>query len=257
MKKKVLLLAAAAMLSVGASAQLSLGLKAGYAFGANGMNLGTSTEGTKTTNVYGSYGQGIPVGLEVAYFFNDNIGVQLDAAFLIGTKVLNDETLTAGFEDEIYTKTTQLRLSPQLVLKTDIGIYGRIGAVLPVMGSTTRFASDQNGGGPGVLSESEVKSKGKFSVGFVGVVGYQFNLSDQLSLFGEVEYIGLGIKRASTEITKFEVGGTDVLNTLPADQINQDYEDEVDAGSTTALSSKSQYSSIGLNIGVRFTLGGK
>jgi len=259
MKKKVLLLAAAAMLSVGASAQLTIGVKAGYAFPSHGLNLGTSVDGNETTTLYGTNGKGIPVSAEVAYFFNDNIGIQLDASFLIGTEMTHDEVLTAGLEERTYTKTNQLRLSPQLVLKTDLGIYGRLGMVLPVMGKTTQFYENVNSAaGAGIATAVEVEAKGKFSIGFIAAAGYQFNLNDKLSIFGELEYISLGIKRASTEITKYEIGGTSVLDTPggPSSDV-QDYEDTTTPGDNMAQGSKSAYHSIGLNIGVRFTLGGK
>lgn len=259
MKKKVLLVAAAAMLSMGASAQLSLGLKAGYAFPSHGLNLGTSVDGNETTTLYGTNGKGIPVAAEVAYFFNDNIGVQLDAAFLIGTEMTHDEVLTAGMEERTYTKTNQLRLSPQLVLKTDLGIYGRIGMVLPVMGKTTQFYENVNSSaGAGIATDIEVEAKGKFSIGFVGAVGYQFGLSDKLSIFGEMEYISLGIKRASTQITKYEIGGNSILDSgMPGGPTSdvQEYDDTTTPGDGMAQGSKSAYHSIGLNIGVRFTLG--
>lgn len=257
MKKKVLLLAAAAMLSVGASAQLSLGLKAGYAFPSHGLDLGTSVDGNETTTLYGTNGKGIPVSAEVAYFFNDNIGIQLDASFLIGTEMTHDEVLTAGFEERTYTKTNQFRLSPQLVLKADMGLYSRIGMVLPLMGKTTRYYDNVNSAlGAGVSTYAEAVAKGKFSLGLIAAVGYQFSLSDKLSIFGEMEYISLGIKRASTEITVYELGGTSFLDQPggPSSDLDE-YDDVTVPGDNMSQGTKSAYHSIGLNVGVRFTLG--
>ncbi len=253
MKRKILV-AALVLSSFGASAQLSIGLKSGYALPVKTNVLGYQMDGNKTTTLYGTYGTGVPVSLEFRYMFTEAVGIQLDASYLFGSAVISNENVTSGMESKSSSVTRQFRLSPQLVLNTHTGIYGRFGAVLPLAGNTTQTQTDANGGGPGVASEIVVVAKGKPSFGFIGSVGYQHDLSEKLSLFGEFEFIGLGIKRASTEITKYEVGGTDVLPTLTSDQINATYEDETTAGGTTSQGSASSYSSFGLNVGLRFTL---
>ncbi len=253
MRKKILLFSAMALMSVGASAQFSIGVKGGYAFPSHGSDLGTSVKDSTSTTIYGTYGQGIPVSLELRYFFNEYIGVQLDGTYLIGTKVINSEVLTNGFESEAYTITNQFRLTPQLVVQTPFGLYTRVGAVLPIAGKTTRYSSNANGGGLGIKSEIEVEARGKFSLGVVGTLGYEQKVGDKLGIFAEFEYITLGIKRKSTEITKYTVGGVDLLPLLDPEDVKTEYEDEVTPGDMKAQGTKSPYSSMGLNIGVRYT----
>ncbi len=253
MKKGFLLVATSLLLATGASAQLTLGFKAGLALPSTTMALGTSTDGTTTTTNYGTFGKGIPVSLEAAFFLNDNIGIQLDASYLIGLNVTSNTNTTAGIDLDEYYKTMQFRLSPQLVVKTDMGLFMRAGLVMPLMGQTTRYTTQTILGAKNYM---EVEAKGKFSVGFIGAIGYQMALSDQLSIFTELEYIGLNIKRKSTEITVYEINDTDVLSTLTSDQINDNYEDETVLGDGNSQGVKSPYSSLGFNIGVRFTIGG-
>jgi len=251
--KRNILIAAVVFSSFGASAQLSVGLKSGYALPVKTNVLGYQTDGSKTTTLYGSYGTGVPVSLELRYMFSDVLGVQLDASYLFGSTVVSNENVTSGQESKSSSVTKQFRLSPQLVINTGTGIYGRFGAALPLAGSTTQTQTNANGGGAGVPSEIVIVAKGKPSLGIVGGVGYQRELSEKLSLFGEFEFIALGIKRATTEITKYEVGGTDVLPNLTSEQINGTYEDETTQGGTTSQGTASSYSSFGLNVGLRFT----
>ncbi len=258
MKKGLFLVATTLLLATGASAQLTLGFKAGLALPSSSSTLGTSTDGVTTTTNYGTLGKGIPVSLEAAYFFNENIGIQLDATYLIGLDVTMGEDTQAGSIYDLYARTMQLRLSPQLVVKTDMGIYMRAGVVMPIMGKTTVYEYDQTGF-VGQELYTEVEMKGKFSLGFIGAVGYQFELSDKLSIFGEIEYVGLSIKRKSAELTVFDINGTDQLanyTTLTGDPLTVDYEDDTTPGDINAQGTKSPYHSLGFNIGVRFTIGG-
>lgn len=256
MKRNVLLIATSLLLSVGAGAQLQVGLKAGYAMPAATAPIGTSLNGTQSTTIYGTFGGGIPISLEAAYFLNDNFGVQFDFTYLMGSSLLVNEILTPGLTSNTTAKTTQFRITPSLVFKTEMGIYSRFGAVLPVAGNTTAITEEANGGGLGIPLKREMVSKGKFGLGFAGALGYQFNIGDKLGVFGELEYIGLSIKRATAEMTMLQVGGVDQLPNLTDAQKNFNYADEINITGTDLQGTSSPYNSIGLNIGVRFRIGG-
>ncbi|NOQ72597.1 MAG: hypothetical protein GQ574_11375 [Crocinitomix sp.] len=255
MKRKVLLLAAAVMLSTGLSAQFQVGLKGGYALGASQAPLGATINGDQTTTIYGTNGQGIPFGVEFRYLFGDNFGIQLDATYLLGSDITNFEVLDAGWEQSTVTKSSQFRIAPTLVFKTGFGIYSRFGALIPLTGKTIATSKNANGAGLGIPSDVDVTVNGKFGLGFVGALGYELTF-DNIGIFGELEYIGLAVKRASTEITKYEFGGIDQLPNLTDEQINTAYEDATTAGGMIAQGTSSPFSSIGLNIGVRFNIGG-
>jgi len=260
MKKGLFLVATTLLLATGASAQLTLGFKAGLALPSHSADLGTTWDGTSTTTNYGTFGKGIPVSLEAAYFFNENIGVQLDATYLLGLSVTANENTVAGSVAKDYSKTTQFRLSPQLVIKTEMGLYTRAGLVLPLLGKTTRYSDNEsNSAFLGAKTRVEVEAKGKFSLGFIGAVGYQFGLSDKLSIFGEIEYVGLSIKRKTTEVTVFEINDVDQLanyTILTGNNALVDYDDVTTPGDNKSQGTKSPYHSLGFNIGVRFTIGG-
>lgn len=254
---------------------LSLGFKTGFNFPMSGQEVGTHREvvtinGVDTQDdekvVYGTFGQGIPLTLDARYMFNENIGIQLDLTYLIGVNKMIDyekrdiTTPIGTFNSETKGKvsTQQFRLSPQLVIKAK-GVYARAGLALPLFGSTKYHYTNENtlpisGSNPANNTDITLKYTGKFSVGFIGAVGYQFDLSDKIGLFGEVEYLGLSIKRKQMEYTEYTADGVDQLQFMTTDQKITKYDDKIDNTSTTPnqLGVKGLYSSLGIQIGVRF-----
>ncbi len=274
MKKSIITGVALLALSSAFGQGMSLGFKTGFNFPMAGHEMGsyreiTSVNGTDTKDdekvIYGTNGQGIPLTLDFRYMFNEHVGIQVDATYLLGMKKLMDyekRDITAGpatYYSESTTKvsTQQFRLAPQLVIKAD-KLYARSGIVLPLFGSTTGYFVNENnlpisGSNPANKTEVNQKLTGKFSVGFIGAIGYEMNLSDKLGLFGEVEYMGLSIKRKQAEFTKYMSGSVDVLATMTDDQKITEYDDEINHldANPKALGEKGFYNTLGVQIGVR------
>ncbi len=266
MKKSIITGVALLALSSAFGQGMSLGFKTGFNFPMAGHEMGSYREVTKDAVmqntkddekvIYGTNGQGIPLTLDFRYMFNEHVGIQVDATYLLGMKKLMDyqkTTYANGVESVQESKvvTQQFRLAPQLVIKAD-KLYARSGIVLPLFGSTSVFTTVD---GSAVTSPVERTDKltGKFSVGFIGAIGYEMSLSDKLGLFGEVEYMGLSIKRKQSEITKYTIGGADQLAGMSDDAKITKYEDEVNNLETNApnLGQKGFYNSLGVQIGVR------
>ena len=296
--KKNLLLVVALFLATTMSAQLYVGAKLGYGLGANKYEAGTELKGSRKIDavgdvsdntfnksiVWGSMGQGLQLGAKVGYFFNDNIGFELGIDYFMSAEgtiadvdVINNQQVGATtylefpYVYSVTAKSNQLRLTPQLVMKTDMGAYTRFGIVVPVMGKTVVTSSEQDPGFNGTAvtkqtTDIEIEYKGKFSIGFAGALGYEYELSDNLKLFGEVQYTGLTIRGASSTITKYEIDGADQLPALTTIQKETTFVDELNASSNnkeyndTPDASKAQdklrsstvYSSYGFNVGVNF-----
>lgn len=262
MKKKVLLFAAATMITAGASAQLSVGLKTGYTMPTKSTVIGTETNGTTTTNIYGSFTKGIPVSLEFAYMLSDNIGIQMDATYLMGSEIMTNSISSTSFDMKAYSKSSQIRLAPQLRFELD-NIYSRMGLMIPVGGKTT-FRQEQTTTIP-LLGTSETiiegESKGSLSIGYVGAIGYQMDFGDNLQLFGEFEVVSLSIKSKSQEITRYDVDGIDQTSGMTTSQLQTEYVDELDSSASTSPSEPSKalagiapFSSYGFQVGVRIKL---
>ena len=260
--KKNLLLVVALFLATTMSAQFYAGLGVGYGMGASKRVNGTKIDGNTTTNIYGSYGQGFNTTLKAGFMFNDNMGVELGVSYLFGATQTKDDH--KDYLEE--AKSNGLRLIPSLVYKLDNGFYGRFGVIVPVMGSTVITAVDDDFMGMGIKKETEMETHGSFSIGFAGAIGYEYALSDNLNLFGEVEYIGMSIKSGSATFTKYDVGGKDQLGAMTTSQKEYTFLDEVDNSSdntpsnpnydaskaTVTMRQKAPFSSFGLNIGVTY-----
>ncbi|MDB4835042.1 hypothetical protein OAH12_00480 [Cyclobacteriaceae bacterium] len=266
MKKIFITVAAALLSSVSFGQSNYLSFQGGYHLGYPADNLTSSSisyAGTKvsadgsTEAIFGTLGKGVPLSLAFGHMFNENIGVELGASYLFGSNVLLGEDLSGGNVSRAEASTSQFRLSPQLVGKYK-GFYSKIGFIIPVFGKTTLTTTD-----PSLLGTIETESaiEGHLSLGFTGAIGYEYQLNDKLSLFGEFQVISLNIKAKSSEFTKFDVDGVDQLDNLGQGALSgyskeTNYVKTIDANSAAndVLTFKRSYSSMGLNIGITYTL---
>jgi opacity protein-like surface antigen len=271
-------LSIATMLAVsGAMAQgpyLTFG--AGYAGAASQEQLGTNLDITATgtfteTPINGSYGGGIPISLSLGYGFTKHIAFDLGFNYFMGNEVTISTTKQAPSIDMMTTtKGYQIRIIPQLVISTGtdkaLNLYSKFGIVAPVSGKTTFKQSGTtflglDGSFNPIYGPINVEgeSTGKFSLGFTGSLGATFNLSDNLSIFGELQYINLRIKGDKQTLTKYEVNGVETIDSQPKSVTETDYVDQLTEKSnidptkpTEALRNSSNYNSLGLNIGIKF-----
>ncbi|WP_292945434.1 outer membrane beta-barrel protein [Olleya sp. UBA1516] len=260
-------------------AQLEVSLSTGYAVGSAGMKLGESINLSETENAYGSYGEGANVQLRGTYYFNESFGVDLGLGYLHGTDQTVSEISVPNREVDAVARARAFGASTSIVYKFTNNIYGRFGALLKLGGKTEAVVYDKStlsqaeadGFGIPLGSYSETNYKedfhGHFPLGFVGALGYKFNLNDNLNLFVEAEYYGISLKRKDSEITEFN---TDVV--LPdgtvafagfynIDNLPNGYNKETtyvdnlsntNTDSSRKLSQKVPYSSFGINFGITY-----
>ncbi|MGB2686182.1 MAG: outer membrane beta-barrel protein [Olleya sp.] len=260
-------------------AQLEVSLSTGYAVGSAGMKLGESINLSETENAYGSYGEGANVQLRGTYYFNESFGVDLGLGYLHGTDQTVSEVSVPNREIDAVARARAFGASTSIVYKFTNNIYGRFGALLKLGGKTEAVVYDKStlsqaeadafGIPLGSYSETNYKEDfhGHFPLGFVGALGYKFNLNDNLNLFIEAEYYGISLKRKDSEITEFN---TDVV--LPdgtvafagfynIDNLPNGYNKETtyvdnlsntNTDSSRKLSQKVPYSSFGINFGITY-----
>ncbi len=262
--KKLLLLSAAIVIASSLSAQFYAGFGAGYSMGASKRANGVQYDSEATqTNIYGSYGQGLNLNLKLGYMFNDNIGFELGTSYLLGaTQTKHDASTSIGDPagymipaGTVKATSNGLRLSPQLLLKTESGLYSRVGIIIPVMGKTV-VEYDLNVALNTQLTATE-EYHGSFSMGIIGAIGYSYAFADNMDLFAELEYIGMSIKSGTAEYTKYEMNGTDQLEKMTTSAKETEFVDEVKATDNTStdeptkeLRQEAPFSSFGLNIGI-------
>ncbi|AUC76494.1 outer membrane beta-barrel protein [Olleya sp. Bg11-27] len=270
------------LLSATSYAQLEISVSTGYAVSSAGMKLGETVSDSGTENFYGSYGEGANVQIRGTYFFNESFGVDLGFGYLHGA----DQTVTPPVGQlpdnttvDAIARARAFGASTSIVYKFNNNIYGRFGALLKLGGKTEGVVSSQT-----VLTENQANAfnvpqgsfiqndyvedfHGHFPLGFVGALGYKFNINDNLNLFIEAEYYGISLKRKDSEITEFNgdlvlpngtvaVSGLySIDNLAPGFNKVTTYVDNLahdDPDSSKKLSQKVPYSSFGINFGITY-----
>ncbi|QVY66400.1 outer membrane beta-barrel protein [Polaribacter sp. Q13] len=309
--KQLITVVAAILISTVSYAQFQISASTGYAMGSAGMLTGTTTTTTSTENNYGSYGEGLNFQLRGTYFLNEKFGLELALGYLNGAdQTINKTSVPGVAEVNAIARARAFGASTSMVYKFTENFYGRIGALLKVGGKTEAVVSSRaylsdpqvaffNSQIAGLDLDSGSYSQtnyiedfhGHFPLGFVGALGYKFDLDENFSLFVEAEYYGISLKRKDSELAEFntdivssngtiKIPGYKSLDNLPSPSLetmatnvfsNTTYVDElshteaaaqaaaIDAGDSshsTELSQKVPYSSFGVNFGITYKFSG-
>lgn len=274
MKKLQLSLFAVAMfMYMGADAQyvrVGFGYHGGSVSTTEGMETVVTSTSSSQKAVNLSSGKGIPVTAAFGMDIMDNVGFEFGLNYLLGS----DQTAAdVDFQPTstttmVTTKSTQLRLTPALVLHTDndgMNMYSRFGVILPVMGKTTITNEEKNSAG---TTKSVIESSGNASLGWTGAFGVTFEAGDALQIFAELEGINLAILGKSQELVEYSNPAGTSIDDLPESAKMTNFVEELTESSnyegspnfdpakaTEALARKSSFSSFGINIGVIIPLG--
>ncbi|GAL77791.1 hypothetical protein JCM19274_5504 [Algibacter lectus] len=264
-----------------AYAQVQVSVSTGYAFASAGMKLGETVNVSETGNSYGSYGEGANVQIRGTYFFNESFGADLSFGYLQGTDQTVSEVNTPNTDVNAVARARAFGASTSVVYKFTNNIYGCFGALLKLGGKTeavvyrkavfSEAEADAFGVPEGSYSETNYTEDfhGHFPLGFVGALGYKFDLDSNFSLFVEAEYYGISLKRKDSELAEFNTNivlpdGTVAvesfysLDNLPDGTVRKTtYVDNLSNTNTDdskKLSQKVPYSSFGINFGITYKL---
>ena len=282
--KQLITAVAAILVSTASFAQFQVSASTGYAMSSAGMQLGTTTTTTSTENNYGSYGEGSNVQIRGTYFLNEKFGLELGLGYLHGADQTITKVSVPGLEVDAIARARAFGASASMVYNFTNNFYGRIGALIKVGGKTEAVVykkevfSDPVAAAQGLPSGSYSETNfvedyhGQFPLGFVGALGYSFDLDENFSLFVEAEYYGISLKRKDSEITEFNSNihtpDDNIVKVLTLDDLplvqqgiykNTTYVDELPNNNTDPskkLSQKVPYSSFGLNFGVTYKFSG-
>ena len=229
--------------------------------------------------------------IRAGYFFNETFGVDLGLGYLYGLDQTIQQVNLPGTELDIKARGRAYGLSASMVYKFTNNIYGRFGALIKVGGRTEAIGkadvSLPAGAVPGVPIETSLQVDftqdyyGRLPLGFVGALGYKYDLNKKISLFVEAEYMGISVTRDHSKMENFSaviktLDGNTVAD-LSVDQLRGlvssnpslaslaptfyneiTYLDELPLSNTDGskqLSQKVPYSSFGFNIGFTYTFG--
>ena len=244
MKKRlfslILLVVTSASFSFG---QLFIKVGGGYGIGASGDEwLSSISDSTGLTNQilrYGSNGEGGVFGAEIGYLFNDHLGIQLGAEYLMGARqgIVSIQSPGMSLLQEGYSR--QLRLLPAVIISSGLGgidPYCRVGASLPLTSTTTIEHVETDGSGIGGANTTIISEiSGKFVFGFHGAFGCNFSLNSRLAIFAEVGGVSQRLKGKSGEITRWDVDGVDQLASTNLIDRQWNYLEEINSNSNTAI----------------------
>lgn len=160
-----------------------------------------------------------------------------------------------------------LRITPALVVNVpvnSVNLYGRMGVALGMMPSVVNTCKKTDGSTPGT-EEMEEKYSGGMGLGLSSAVGLGFGLSDKLHLFAELNSISMTYRPQKSIVTKEMVAGKDELPDMTTREKETEYVKEYDSSNKPSDSQPSvelltndfnfPFSSVGVNVGVRFMLG--
>ncbi len=241
------------LFSQGAYVSLNLG----YGLGASSQNIGIyNRTSTNYEQVNVSFGQGLNIGGTFGYMLNENIGAELGISYLLGGSSTMQHSFTSGTTDYTFS-SKMLRINPSIVLTTGLeGInpYAKFGFLIGT-GSITNEVNQTSGG---TVAFIKTKLNGGMALGFTASIGAMYNLSDNMSLFGEFAMVNMSYAPTKGEVTEATLNGADKLSDLTTKEKLTDYVDSFnpstsipDSQPDQLLKEKLPFGSFGINIGIR------
>ena len=289
MKKKLLSVAAVVLGIAAMHGQAYVSLSGGYGFQSNQKVVGKdATNIAAVSDLKGSYGEGYQAQLRGGYFFTKRLGAELALGYLHGGDIATNK-------NQILDMTAHGRAfgaSLSAVFNITDNLYVRAGAVTKI-GGKTESTTKLNANLPlrvfsplapdttvNMKAEFQTNFHGKIPFGFIGGIGYRFNITDKISLFVEGEYLNINVPRKTSKLESFSASRTigsattelklqefkgymEVLKRMPslpqterlkqlANQISPLLEDEYSWEGKGAPDAP--YSSIGFHFGVTYKL---
>lgn len=213
MKKKLLSVAAVVLGIAAVHGQAYVSLSGGYGFQSNQKVVGRdATNPAAITDLKGSYGEGYQAQLRGGYFFTKRLGAELALGYLHGGDIATNK-------NQILDMTAHGRAfgaSLSAVFNITDNLYVRAGAVTKI-GGKTESTTKLNANLPlrvfnplasptdvvNMKADFQTNFHGKIPFGFIGGIGYRFNITDKISLFVEGEYLNINVPRKTSKLESF------------------------------------------------------
>jgi len=220
-----------------------------------------------------SLGKGLNFGLNLGYMFNGNIGIDLQCSYLLGDETTSESKdnytfLNINFYDyeKISIKSQMFRVNPSIIIASGfdkLDPYAKFGVILGFGSITLNYLYEEYENNQ--LQDKEVvkwKMDGGMAFGISSALGLMYHISDLISVYGELNLVGMSYAPKKGKMTEYTINGADQLPGLTTDDKEIDFVDDITYDYDNPPSSAEPmkelkfyfpYSSIGLNIGVRFS----
>ncbi len=185
--------------------------KVGFGFGlpTAGNALLVKTEGSTRSVVFTSLGKGLYPELGGWYYFNENVAVGLDAAYVLGlrtkvnTTIVDDNTGAMGSATNSI-KGSMFQIMPGLTIRAS-GDFAPYASFQGIIGFGAKGINELDGTIAGITYKETAEYTGGTALGFKGALGAIYNLGG-VGLFFEVAVHTLSW--APTQVTTTtEIGG--------------------------------------------------
>ena len=225
-----------------------------------GMFNSTETSSSRTEElVKVNLGKGINVGANFGYMFTKNIGFELGANYLLGSKIKASQTSYTGDygNSEIYAKMIQI--NPTLVFRSGfekINPYAKVGMVL----GSGKIINNQNHKNGEDVTNTTLELDGGTPIGFHASIGTLYNINNKIALFGEVNLVSLEYAPKKGNFTKYIKNGEDILPLLQTRVKEVEFSDSfTETGEESNPNEPSKaafipfsFSSFGINVGIQY-----
>ena len=242
-------------LNVGYGACMGSGTMEGLSNYSSGQNSSTVEQ------IYFSLGKGLNFGGTFGYMFNEHVGAELGLSYLLGGKTKAKSEYTDGTTDYILS-SKMFRFIPSIVVAAGtegVNPYAKFGLVIGT-GAVTMDYEDIDDGD---IEVRKMKLNGGVAFGINAAIGAIFELSESISLFGELNAINMSYAPKKGEITEATYNGTDVLPDMTTSDKEVEFVDEVtynynspppDSQPSKELKYKLPFGSFGINFGAIINL---
>lgn len=244
-------------------------VNAGYGFSTSSVNLyyfdfynySSSSNSYTEEQICVSLGKGLNFGGTFGYMFNKNIGAELGISYLLGGKSEAKDDWSGG--SATYTLSSKmLRFSPSIIIAAGVeGVdpYARFGLIIG--SGKVVYEYDETDDGDNTMMKLDLN--GGIALGLNAGIGANFSISDNMSIFGEINMVNLSYAPKKGEVTEATFNGTDMLSDMTTHEKEIEFVDSYtysydsppsDSEPAKELKQYLPFGSIGVNFGLRIDL---
>lgn len=159
----------------------------GYGFPAGDL-LGISYSNGTDKNVYGSYGKGLTLGVNMGYMMNENIGLDLGIWYVSGsTYKFVYYSVGVSAVEQMSGKTIRIMPCAKLTAGNNTKPYAKFGLLLGIATTLTNDETVTSSSG-GSSWTGHYEWTGGSSFGWTGAFGIDFSENQTISVFAEVNF---------------------------------------------------------------------
>lgn len=220
-------------------------------------------------SIKGSYGQGMNFGLKLGYMINSNFGFDLNTSYLISSKFESSQKFNGAWgvnyesSADIVDQAKMLRFNPSFIMSMGnekISPFTKIGVVFGI-GSAEQNVEFRNSDGESFNYTRLLN--GGLSIGASAEIGLKLKLTEKLSFVGAVNFLAMNYAPKKGEYTAYTENGVDVLGLMQTSDKEVEFVDGYSVSTSDPDNSNQPskelkmympFSSVGLNVGIRFSL---